>query len=178
MTAHQVRGLLAGVAIVIGAGAIGRVSGQALQPSRGDEILPALLVEVKGLRAAMEQMATAGPSVQLFVSRLQLQEGRISGMVRRLDTLRDSAATAQTSYDQLRGALRMMNADTSPGEGAEDKEGVLGGLKTQVSAAKANIDRLRGEEAQLTSDLSAEQARWVEINQRLDALERALVPKR
>ena len=37
----------------------------------------ALLVEVRGLRAALEQLASAGPRVQLMFGRLQLQEQRI-----------------------------------------------------------------------------------------------------
>src|SRR6266566_3899432 len=65
------------------------------------DVLPALLQEVKGLRAAMEQMASAGPRIQLFTSRLQLQEARINNMIRRLDTVRDSLASAQK---QLREA--------------------------------------------------------------------------
>jgi phage shock protein A len=177
MTANQVRGLVTATVIVIGAGALGRVSGQAIQPRGGDDILPALLVEVKGLRAAMEQMATAGPKVQLFASRLQLQEGRIAGMARRLDTVRDNLASAQREYNQLRGSLQMLGADKSTGDASEDTEGVLGGLKAQVAAAKTNVDRLRAEEMQITQDVAAEQARWVEINQRLDDLERALTPK-
>jgi hypothetical protein len=51
------------------------------------DVLPALLVEVRGLRAAMEQMASAGPRIQLFVSRLQLQEARVNAMARRLDEI-------------------------------------------------------------------------------------------
>jgi hypothetical protein len=177
MTANQVRGLVTAIAIVVGAGALGRVSGQASQP-KGDDVLPSLLVEVKGLRAAMEQMAAAGPRVQLVVGRLQLQEGRIAGMVRRLDTVRDTLAGARREYDQMRGALQMLDGDKSSDGLSEDKEGVLGGLRAQVAAAKANMDRLGAEEAQLTNDLTAEQARWVDINQRLDELERSLAAKR
>lgn len=71
-------------------------------PATNDEVLPALLAEVKGLRAAMEQMASAGPRVQLFVGRLQLQEARITSMARRLDTVRDSLAGAQGHYENTR----------------------------------------------------------------------------
>ena len=39
-----------------------------VQPQEED--LPALLVEVRGLRAAMEQMASAGPRVQLALGRV------------------------------------------------------------------------------------------------------------
>jgi predicted nuclease with TOPRIM domain len=51
---------------------------------------------------------------------------------------------------------------------------VLDGLKSQVTSARANVERLAAEEAQLTNDVAAEQARWIDINQRLDELERSL----
>src|SRR4051794_10708475 len=68
---------------------------QRAQAPPNEEVLPALLAEVRGLRAAMEQMASAGPRIQLFATRLQLQETRMNGMVRRLDSVRESLASEQ-----------------------------------------------------------------------------------
>ena len=147
---------------------------RAQQPAAGNDVLPALLTEVRGLRAAMEQMASANAQAQLLVGRLQLQEGRIASMIRRLDTVRDSLATARTGYLQLAGSVRMLEHGDDSGVDAKERNGVVGGLKSQAAAAKANVDRLAAEELQLTSDIATEQARWVDINQRLDQLERTL----
>jgi chromosome segregation ATPase len=145
------------------------------QQASNAEVLPALLTEVRGLRAAMEQMASANAHAQLLVGRLQLQETRMSGMIRRLDTVRDSIASARASYEQLAGALKRFESDKAKSAaGDEDLEGMLRGVRNQAAAAKANLDRLAAEENQLTTDLSAEQSRWVEINQRLDELEKSL----
>jgi len=146
----------------------------AAQATRSDDVLPALLIEVKGLRAAMEQMASSNAQAQLLVGRLQLQEGRMTGMIRRLDTVRDSLAGAKRGYEQMRGPIQMLKG--AAGDAQQD-EGVLLGLNKQLEAAKSEIDRLTAEEAQLTSDLNVEQARWVAINQRLDELERALAKR-
>jgi hypothetical protein len=184
-TAYRGRWLLTVLVIVACAGALGRVSGQtgAIPADRRadarspDDTLPALLAEVKGLRAAMEQMASAGPRVQLFVGRLQLQEGRIAGMIRRLDTVRDSLAGARRELDQMTGAQKMMEGGGEPPEPGAPKEDfgpMLAGFKKQIAAAQANVDRLVAEEMQLTQDVTTEQARWIDINQRLDELERAL----
>jgi hypothetical protein len=193
MTTNRARGLVPILAIVITAGALGRVSGQAIPAAatpvdhrvsaadRSDDVLPALLVEVKGLRTAMEQLASAGPRVQLFVSRLQLQEGRIAGMVRRLDTVRDTLAGARRELEQIKGVQKMMEGGgepQAPGGEKEDFGPMLVGVRKQVAAAQANVDRLVAEETQLTQDVAAEQSRWVEISQRLDELERALAAKR
>ena len=59
------------------------------------DVLPALLVEVRGLRAAMEQMAAAGPRVQLALGSVQLQEQRINNLIRRLDEVRLTLGGAQ-----------------------------------------------------------------------------------
>jgi hypothetical protein len=182
MTANQMRGMVVAAAvIVIGAGALGRVSGQAQSAAAvpGD-VLPALLAEVKGLRAAIEQMSSAGPRVQLFVGRLQLQETRMNGMIRRLDTVRDTLASARRELEGFKSAQKMMEGGgepQQPGEPKEDFGPILGGMKQQAAAAQANVDRLSAEEMQLTQDLTAEQARWIDINQRLDELERALAKR-
>jgi hypothetical protein len=148
------------------------------QATRSDDVLPSLLQEVRGLRVAMEQMASGSTQAQLLVGRLQLQEGRVTSMIRRLDTVRDSQASARKEYEQLLGAMRMLGQ----GEGGnpatdKDAEGVLAGLKSQVAGSKANVDRLAAEEMQLTADIATEQQRWVAINQRLDELERTLAKR-
>src|SRR6476469_9408866 len=100
--------LVAAAAIAIAGGAFAvRGSAQAPQPS-GPDVLPALLQEVKGLRAAMEQMATSNAHAQLLVGRLQLQESRMNSMIRRLDTVRDEHAKAQVAYDQIKGSMQML----------------------------------------------------------------------
>ncbi len=152
---------------------------RAQQPiAAGADVLPALLTEVRGLRAAMEQMASDNAHAQLLVGRLHLQEGRIAGMVRRLDTIHDSLSTAKREYEQIRGSVQMLESDHTPGETPQgDRDSLLGGLRRQVASAKSNVDRLSAEENQLTQDLTTEQGRWIEINQRLDELERTLAKR-
>src|SRR6476620_1972729 len=65
----------------------------------GEDVLPALLTEVRGLRAAMEQMASAGPRVQLSLGRVQLQGQRVNNLARRLEESRGHLTDAQRNYD-------------------------------------------------------------------------------
>ena len=174
MTRRHRFGAVVAVLVIAGGALAMRGSAQAQQPS-GQDVLPALLQEVKGLRAAMEQMATSNAHAQLLVGRLQLQESRMNAMIRRLDTVRDERAKAQTDYEHITGALKMLegprSADDPP---QEERDAMLGQFRHQIDSAKAAVDRWAAEEAQLTSDLTGEQARWVDINQRLDELERSL----
>lgn len=144
-----------------------------------DNILPALLTEVRGLRAAMEQMAAAGPRVQLALGRLQLQEQRVNTLIRRLEETRSRLASAQREVvrheDQLKtfeAALREGTPETRP-DGVE-LQNMLQMFKREMAHANADVQRLTGEEAALVGDIAIEQGRWTEINQRVEELERSL----
>jgi hypothetical protein len=171
-------------AVILGAAV--NVSGQSAAPPRPDDVLPALLAEVRGLRAAMEQMASAGPRVQLFASRLQLQETRITNMIRRLDTVRDRIGESQQEITRLQTEEKQLEAafgeQKQPGSAeAREEAGVMtvliAGMKSKIATATGALNRHVAEEAQLMADLTTEQGRWNAINQQLDELERALAKR-
>jgi hypothetical protein len=166
------------VFVVLGATAVGIIA-QSNRPAQNEEVLGALLVEVRGLRAAMEQMASAGPRAQLALARLQLQEQRISTMLRRLDAVRDSLAASQSvvtskevEIGRIEAALR---DDSVPANERRDVEEHLKVLRDHLVAPSAEVRRLTAEETSLANDISAEQARWADFNQRLEELERTLI---
>ena len=172
------------VALVLVAAA--GVSGQSAAPQTRDDVLPALLAEVRGLRAAMEQMASAGPRVQLFASRLQLQEARINNMIRRLEIVRDRLLEAQREYanalnqkKQLEAAVEGNRRNPTPAavEELRQAEFMLREASDAIAGRKAALDRYTAEESQLMADLTTEQGRWNAINQQLDELERALAKR-
>jgi len=163
--------------------AIASLFAPARAQTRNEDLVPALLVEVRGLRAAMEQMASAGTRGQVLVGRLQLQEGRISGLARRLDTVRDALASSRNDLAEGQQRLASLQAPAD-----EKEEGLAGMLKKlgvvkiedvqrDVAARQETVNRLAAEEQQLLQQIAAEQGRWTEINQRLDELERALVKR-
>jgi predicted nucleic acid-binding Zn-ribbon protein len=141
------------------------------------DLLAALLAEVRGLRAAMEQMAAAGPRVQLALGRLQLQEQRVNATLRRLETVRDSIRSAEEELTDtqapLAGMEKMFRDGISPPEGNPLNE-MIAALKKGVAGAAENVQRLQAEEALLQQQIVDEQARWTEINRTLEELERAL----
>ena len=51
---------------------------------------------------------------------------------------------------------------------------LIEGVRSKMASAKAIVDRHTAEEAQLAQELTGEQGRWIDINQRLDELEKAL----
>ena len=136
-----------------------------------------LLAEVRGLRVAMEQLASAGPRVQLMFGRLQLQEQRINEQVRKLDALRAQLKGAQDQEREQRGQIQRFEdfLRTNPGSDERDElEKSLPQLRKHLAALTAESQRLLAEEVNLSSLISTEQNRWTDINRALDELDRTL----
>jgi len=166
------------ILVLVAAGAGLGVRARAAQTTRAadQDVLPALLIEVRGLRAAMEQMASAGPQVQLALGRLQLQEQRVNNLLRRMENVQAEFSGALLESDHAAQEFtRMENALKSGGIAPEERqqvESVLVQLKAQQGRALAKVQRLQAEESSLTQELATEQGRWTEINQRMEELTR------
>ena len=145
--------------------------------SSNQDTLTALLVEVRGLRAALEQMASVGPSIQLAMGRLQLQEQRINTLVRRADSLHDALVAAHKRagemQDRVQDLQRALEGSIEPPH-RTSIEAELPIVKHQLALATAEVQRLQTEESEAASQVASEQARWAEINQRLEELDRTL----
>jgi len=170
------------LAVLVPAALLGRPGEGGAQPAAATpDVLASLLVEVRGLRAAMEQMAAAGPRVQLALGRLQLQEQRVTNMMRRLEEIRTALVTARSHQDEVTARLGRMEHAAREAPNAEERrqaEEVTKELKHEAARATAEAQRLQTEEGTLLQDISAEQGRWTEFNRRLEELERSLEPRR
>src|SRR5207253_1944253 len=81
-------------------------TGPGIEPSvPRQDVMKDLLVEVRGLRAAIEQMAGAGPRIQLAMGRLQLQEQRVNTYLRQLETVRESLRVKTDHLADIRREL-------------------------------------------------------------------------
>jgi hypothetical protein len=152
-------------------------AGRAQEP----DVLSALLTEVRGLRQAMEQMAVAGPRVQLALGRLQLQEQRVNTMIRRLETVREAVAKAEkevaTVESSLAPALSMFGIDKDAPDEKNPMAPMVEALKKGIAAGTAEVQRLQLEEAQIQQQIAIEQGRWADINRALEELERAFAKR-
>ncbi|HEU4937778.1 MAG TPA: hypothetical protein VFT39_15065 [Vicinamibacterales bacterium] len=149
------------------------------QTAQQEDVLPALLAEVRGLRAAMEQMASVGPRVQLALGRVQLQEQRVNTLMRRIEEGRSHLADAQRKYDQtqqqLRGLQEALRDPRPDGPPAAELQAMQRETERELARLAADVQRLTGESAVLDADLATEQGRWIDLNQRMEALEQSLV---
>lgn len=147
-------------------------------PAQESDTQRQLLQEVRRLREALEAMVSTGARVQIVFGRLQLQEQRTATAARRLDDLREHLArvTQETSrgtagINELEERLR--DSRVTPEERKNFENG-LAQLKRHVEIQEAERQRLQTEEAQAAAVLATEQARWSDLNQQLEDLERAL----
>ena len=170
--------LLAGFAAIAALGVA--AAAQAPRTPEGD-VLGALLVEVRGLRQAMENMAAAGPRVQLALGRLQLQEQRVNTMLRRLESVRDGLSGAQRPVDELQHKIAQLETELKSADARTDSEAFIkgatfeiGDMKVRLRAATAELQRLQQEQSFLEQQITSEQSRWADINRALEELERTL----
>jgi chromosome segregation ATPase len=173
---------LAGFVMVVACLAVSTSASQSTARQSGtpqEDVLPALLVEVRGLRAAMEQMASAGPRVQLALGRVQLQEQRVNNLMRRAEEARSHLGEAQRAYEQAQQRLRGIQdaiRDPNPqGPGVAELQGAQRETEREVGRLAAEIQRLTADSATIDADLATEQGRWIDLNQRMEALEQSLV---
>jgi chromosome segregation ATPase len=151
MQRNMIRMAVIVVLLLGGAAARGRTQGVATS----QDVLPALLAEVRGLRAAIEQMASAGPRVQLALGRLQLQEQRINTLIRRLETVRASLTTAQREQTAHEDGLKGLEAalkEAHPEREALEAQAMQ--MKRGAARAAAEVQRLLGEEAAVTAEIT------------------------
>jgi chromosome segregation ATPase len=175
-------GVLALVIVAAGAGLSVRALAAAQAARATDQdVLPALLIEVRGLRAAMEHMASAGPRVQLALGRLQLQEQRVNNLLRRIESVQNELANALQETDkakqELTGLESALKSGRFPPEEQQRVESEVPFMRERVGRALATFQRLQVEESGLTQELAAEQNRWTDINRQMEELERTLTRK-
>jgi hypothetical protein len=133
-----------------------------------------VVVEIRALRADLNQRLDASIRAQLMVSRLSMQEQRMQTVIRQLSEVQDKLKANETSRGQLEGGLKMLGFDKLTDKEKEEISPVFGGL----IAGREKIDKvdadLRMQLSDLTTLLNQEQARWNSFNRMLDEIEAAL----
>jgi chromosome segregation ATPase len=145
-------------------------------PSQAD-ILPALVAEVRQLRVALERAAAMNATLQLAGQRANIQEERLWRVSREVETLRTELrrATEEVGGDATRlKHLEEALAGSMDPEMRKAIEQELPELKRRADRNKQREGELRQREIVLLQALQSEEARWGELNQRLDDLERLL----
>jgi chromosome segregation ATPase len=154
------------------------VPSSAVAQARTDDPIRELLSEVRLLRQALERAATTGTRIQLLVARVQLQEQRVGDLSRRLDgarsELRDLERVLAPTGQEVESFEEKAAQSTDPQErrGAEQH---AARMKVQLAGMERRRQELTNDDAMLSQQLSTEQNRLADFNERLEQLEQSLI---
>jgi chromosome segregation ATPase len=151
----------------------GVASGQGRRP---EATLDELVVEVQALRAEMNHAAAASIRAQLLVGRLQMEDQRIAGVMREIEAVQaDLAANTQLRGDSAARIRTLEDALASAGpELREEADNRLAAAKSAAQQAERRQQALKRRENGLAKELQEDQARWRELNERLQNFEQSI----
>ncbi len=134
-----------------------------------------LLAEVRGLRAEVNQAASASVRAQLLVARLQLQEQRINVLAGQLAEVRRLITAAESGQTRMANQLKSLEDSSRSENLVPEQQKDIEMMKAQLAQTQREEQQLRMQETELSIQLTVEQGRWIDFNARLDELERQLL---
>jgi hypothetical protein len=150
------------------------VASQQQRPSdSSDAAVAALVAEVRALRADLAESAQRSLRSQLLLSRLQMQEQRLTYLDRQHSEVAATLMQQTTITAGLASQVRTMESC----DGSQDRrecERMVENFKRQLSGQQKMEQQLRTRESELVNTVATEQALWSDFNARLDDLERVL----
>jgi hypothetical protein len=181
IASHRLTLLVALLCVFVGVTGFGRAPAAIQTAPASNDIMTALLQEVRGLRMAMEHSAAVAPRVQLTLARLNIEEQRIAQLAAQFDRARQEVSIHTLTVRRLSGELEDAEKSlqaTSDEQGRRAFEVGIIDLKRQLKSHTASEDAARTRENDAAQALTIEQNRWIDLNARLDELERLLAPVR
>ena len=160
----------------IGLGALvlgGVASGQAHRP---DATLDELVVEVQAMRAEMNQAAAASIRAQLLVGRLQMEDQRIAGLVRDLEAVQADLAANAHARAESAATLKVLEEAVmgATSDVRDDAEKQLAAAKAAAQESDRRQQLLKRRESAMSKELQEDQARWQDLNARLENFEQSI----
>ena len=161
---------------------IGLIAVNAVVPSQAQSTAPstmeALLAEVRGLRAEVNQVAGTSIRTQLLVARLQLQEQRIAAIAKQLTDAQTQRTAVENGNAQMQARVKQLDEmDRSSSISPEDRKQFAAeaeAMKMPLNEMRRRMVQLTEQESFLSGQLSSEQSRWTDFNDRLDQIEREI----
>ena len=143
-----------------------------------EDTLQTLLKEVHALRVAMERSNQIAPKVQIALARMQLQEERVRNANRQLQDARDKIADFQIKTSRLNDGMKQLETKQTQTVDPKERQQLdfeMAQYKAAVAEHAAEEQQFRTKEAEASSLLLSEQAKWNEVNDLLTSIERVLL---
>ena len=143
--------------------------------------LNALLTEVRLLRQAIERQGAVAGRAQLLVGRLALQDQRVARWQAEVQRLETDASNLALQRVGTQGALARVRADLDQAKDVEQTarmEHEVRMLEAQLKQQGASLVALETRRDETRQALEAGRAKYEELSDRFDQLERDLDPSR
>jgi hypothetical protein len=180
---HQAVSALSVVAVVVGSAilaprVIAQIPGTLPSPTvQQPDLLPALLEEVKAIRAEVAEAVRMSARSQLLLGRVQLQQAHVSRLDQRLALATasrvEAAKAPAVTAAQLQDLERRRATNPSANE-LQEFEAEQRRLRARLREQQSTEAQWRREEAELSRMLSAEEERLRRLSSQLDALDSSL----
>jgi chromosome segregation ATPase len=122
-------------------------------------------------------MATASAAsirAQVLIGRLQMQEQRIASVNQQLAEVQSNVAALEQAHDATVARTRVLQDARGTAEQREANERELDALAASDEIDTRRLAELHNQEAMLQGQVDQEQARWHDVNTRLEDLEQSL----
>jgi chromosome segregation ATPase len=136
------------------------------------DTLQALLDEVHQLRQAIEGMTAASQRVQIALYGLQMQDSAVARAMQRLDVVKNKCAGAEGNRQHTSEEIRRIEGG-SDGDTKESKAR-LPVLKGALEIQSVESQTCQAAEADASSQLRNDQAKLLELQDRIARLDKAL----
>jgi len=164
--------------VALGAAVVASAVALSGQTQRQAATLDDVVNELRALRAELRQTSGGNARMQLLVARLTAQEQRVGILSSQRANLTPRLIEATRVRADVEAQLKRfedIEAKNLPAELTRDeRDGMLENLKGVLARASDVERQLRAEDNQLSAEIANEQNRWLDVNGRLDVLEREL----
>lgn len=148
------------------------------QTAAEPDTLKSLLVEVHQLRQDIEGMTVASQRVQIALYSLQMQEGAVSRSSQKLDAVRDKCAAAERNRQNITADIQKFERIAVSGTASEPElkqaRITAADLRTNLETQTAEAQACQAREAEAARQLRNDQARFTELQDRIQRLDKAL----
>ena len=141
------------------------------QPATPEQSLQELVKEVRQLRATLQRMNAAVYKGQVMLGRLKLHQEQVNLMERELRETRESLSEMRGEEAKLKEMLGRANAGVETGAVHERERA---SLKAELRVMNQRQQRAMMRVTELTTELTVERAKLIELNHKLNTLESEL----
>ena len=145
--------------------------------STDSQTLQALLAEVRQLRQELRTTAVAAQRVQIFLYRLQIQQGAVERAQRRVDEARSTLSQTQTEVKMMGSTIKQIEDKISNAQNPAERkrqEDLLPKFKSELESQQNSEQQSQVRESEAEQELRAEQAKLNALQDQLDRLDKSL----